>query len=43
MTMPMPDDQPYVWHHHQDGFMELIPEDIHDAVKHAGGFSKKGG
>ena len=28
----------YVWHHHQKlGVMMLIPEDLHDAVKHTGG------
>jgi hypothetical protein len=28
----------YTWHHHQDyGVMELIPTDIHNAVKHTGG------
>ena len=28
----------YVWHHHQElGEMMLIPEDLHDAVKHTGG------
>lgn len=28
----------YTWHHHQEsGKMQLIPEDIHDAVKHTGG------
>ena len=28
----------YTWHHHEDGeTMQLIPFDIHDAVKHTGG------
>lgn len=28
----------YVWHHHQKlGEMMLVPEDLHDAVKHTGG------
>jgi hypothetical protein len=28
----------YVWHHHQRmGEMQLIPRDLHDAVKHTGG------
>jgi hypothetical protein len=27
----------WVWHHHQDGFrMQLIPRDLHDAIRHAG-------
>lgn len=31
----------YVWHHHQEsGRMQLIPKDIHDYVRHSGGFSK---
>lgn len=31
-----PDD--YTWHHHQDTrTMQLVPEEIHDAVRHAGG------
>ncbi|MDQ3230461.1 MAG: HNH endonuclease [Pseudobdellovibrionaceae bacterium] len=30
----------FTWHHHQDkGVMQLIPTDIHDAVKHHGGAS----
>lgn len=32
----MPDG--YIWHHHQDTrTMQLIPEDLHEAVRHAGG------
>lgn len=28
----------YTWHHHQDvGRMQLVPRDVHDAVKHIGG------
>ncbi|WP_176668681.1 HNH endonuclease [Variovorax sp. SG517] len=28
----------YTWHHSQyDGKLQLIPKDIHDAVKHTGG------
>ena len=28
----------YVWHHHHDGeSMYLVPQDIHDAVRHTGG------
>lgn len=31
----------YTWHHHEDsGKMQLIPTDIHDYIKHNGGFSK---
>ena len=31
----------YTWHHHEDGkSMLLIPTDLHDAIKHSGGFSK---
>jgi len=30
----------YTWHHHQDsGYMQLIPSDVHDAVKHSGGIA----
>jgi hypothetical protein len=33
---PAPDG--YTWHHHQDGkTMQLIPTDLHDAVRHGGG------
>lgn len=29
-----------VWHHHQDtGRMQLINKDVHDAVKHTGGYA----
>ncbi len=32
------------WHHHQDGTtMQLIRSELHDAVKHTGGFAKGGG
>ncbi|MFD3511050.1 HNH endonuclease [Nocardia sp. NPDC058666] len=28
----------YTWHHHEDGVtMQLVPNGIHDAVRHAGG------
>ena len=28
----------YIWHHHQDTqTMQLVPEDLHEAVRHAGG------
>ncbi|KIE05775.1 hypothetical protein NF27_CY00110 [Candidatus Jidaibacter acanthamoeba] len=31
----------YTWHHHEDGkTMELVPKDLHDAIKHTGGASK---
>ena len=34
----------YTWHHHEDGkTMLLIPEDLHDYVKHTGGFAKTKG
>lgn len=34
----------YTWHHHQDGHtMQLVPTDIHDAVRHAGGVAIKKG
>ncbi len=30
----------YTWHHHQDGrTMQLVPFDLHKAVRHAGGVS----
>jgi hypothetical protein len=30
----------YTWHHHQDGrTMQLVPKDLHLAVRHAGGVS----
>lgn len=33
----------YVWHHHQDlGRMQLVPKNIHDLVRHQGGFSING-
>jgi len=35
---PRPDN--YTWHHHQDsGYMQLIPTDLHSAVKHTGGIA----
>ncbi|CRG52394.1 hypothetical protein B7R74_19875 [Yersinia pseudotuberculosis] len=35
---PRPKD--YTWHHHQDsGYMQLVPTDIHAAVKHTGGIA----
>ena len=34
----------YTWHHHQEtGRMQLLPRDIHDKVKHAGGMNNWGG
>jgi len=28
----------YTWHHHQEaGLMELVPSDLHDAIRHTGG------
>ena len=35
----------YTWHHHQDGqTMQLVPTEVHDAVRHAGGVAiKRGG
>ena len=28
----------YTWHHHQEtGRMQLIPEDVHEWIKHVGG------
>ena len=30
----------WTWHHHEDGMtMELVPTDVHRAVRHTGGFS----
>ncbi|MBZ2401120.1 HNH endonuclease, partial [Erwinia amylovora] len=30
----------YTWHHHQNsGYMQLIPTDIHAAIKHTGGIA----
>ena len=35
---PRPDG--YTWHHHQDtGYMQLVPTDLHDFVKHTGGIA----
>ncbi len=32
----------YTWHHHEDGVtMQLVPQDIHDAIKHTGGAAIK--
>lgn len=29
-----------VWHHHEDeGRMQLIPKDLHSAVRHTGGYA----
>ncbi|MFD2299299.1 RHS repeat-associated core domain-containing protein [Paracidovorax citrulli] len=40
-SSPTIDGKRYTWNHYQDsGKMQLIPEDIHEAVKHTGGFSK---
>jgi filamentous hemagglutinin len=34
----------FTWHHHEDvGRMQLVPEDIHEFVKHVGGFEMWGG
>ncbi|MDR1432950.1 MAG: HNH endonuclease [Puniceicoccales bacterium] len=34
----------YTWHHHQDvGRMQLVPENIHEDVRHVGGFKMWGG
>ncbi|WP_373316965.1 HNH endonuclease [Chitinolyticbacter albus] len=34
----MTHEKEYTWHHSQhDGKLQLIPKDIHDAVKHTGG------
>ena len=33
----------YTWHHHQEfGIMQLVPRDLHDAVKHTGGVATSG-
>ncbi|MED9791914.1 RHS repeat-associated core domain-containing protein, partial [Escherichia marmotae] len=35
-----PRPEGYTWHHHQDsGYMQLVPSDIHDAVRHTGGIA----
>lgn len=32
----------YIWHHNEDGkTMQLVPEDMHEAVRHAGGVALK--
>ena len=37
-----PTPEGYVWHHHQDGeTLQLVPEDIHRATGHDGGFMRK--
>jgi len=34
----------HTWHHHQDGHtMQLVPTDLHDAIRHAGGVAIKKG
>jgi hypothetical protein len=40
------DDTPdgYTWHHNEDGTtMQLVPSDMHSAVRHAGGMALTGG
>lgn len=33
----------YTWHHHENGrTMQLIPTDLHDAVRHTGGCATSG-
>lgn len=33
----------YTWHHHEEvGKMQLVPEDLHDEVKHTGGCATSG-
>ena len=33
----------YTWHHHHEaGVMELVPTDLHDAVRHTGGVATSG-
>jgi hypothetical protein len=33
----------YTWHHHQDGRrLQLIPTDLHEAIRHAGGIANLG-
>lgn len=33
-------DNNLVWHHHEDtGRMQLIPKDLHNAVRHTGGYA----
>lgn len=33
----------FTWHHHQEsGLMQLIPSDLHDAVRHTGGVATSG-
>ena len=33
----------FTWHHHQvSGLMQLIPSDLHDAVRHTGGVATSG-
>lgn len=34
----------YTWHHHQDGrTLQLIPTDLHEAIRHGGGIAVGGG
>lgn len=34
----------WTWHHHQDGStLQLVPEDLHEAIRHAGGVAIKKG
>jgi hypothetical protein len=35
---PRPTD--HTWHHHQNaGYMQLVPKDLHSAIKHTGGMA----
>lgn len=37
-------DKKLTWHHHEDGTtMQLIKTELHEAVRHTGGFAKSGG
>jgi hypothetical protein len=37
-----PRPEGYTWHHHQDsGYMQLVPTDLHDWIKHTGGVATK--
>jgi len=34
----------FTWHHHQDGrTLQLVPRDLHEAIRHAGGVALMGG
>jgi len=34
----------WTWHHHQDGrTLQLVPTDLHDAIRHGGGIANMGG